>query len=145
MPNIFELCSNQRDFNKLQNIKDDFQKIKEKEEEETKKKIIEKYLKHHIFSSYEEALDWAIKNPDRGIIWHCQLLLWEEDKQKFKSYEQEFDRDGIIPYDVIRYYTKEELLKGIQEHIESYNKKHPEKMNEKWWLDEYGKLSYVTI
>ena len=145
MPNIFELCSNQKDFDKLQNIKDTFQKIQEDENEETKKRIIEKYLKHHIFSSYEEALDWAIKNPDRGIIWHCQLLLWEEDKQKFKSYEQEFDRDGIIPYDVVRYYTKAELLKWLQEHIEQYNQKHPEKKDEKWWLDEYGKLSYVTI
>ena len=110
-----------------------------------KKRIIEKYIIQHIFSSYEEALDWGIKNPDKGILWHCKLLFWEEDKQKFKSYEQEFDRDGIIPFDVVRYYTKEELLEWIQEHIEQYNQKHPEKKNEKWWLDEYGKLSYVTI
>lgn len=145
MPNIFELCSNQKDFDKLQNIKDTFQKIQEDEKEKTKKRIIEKYLKLHIFSSYEEALDWGVKNPGKGILWHCKLLFWEEDKQKFKSYEQEFDRDGIIPFDVIRYYTKEELLEWIQEHIEHYNQKHPEKKNEKWWLDEYGKLSYVTV
>ena len=145
MANIFELCSNQKDFNKLQDIKDNLQKIQEDEKEEMKKRIIEKYILHHIFSSYEEALDWGIKNPDKGILWHCKLLFWEEDKQKFKSYEQEFDRDGIIPFDVVRYYTKEELLEWIQEHIEQYNQKHPEKKNEKWWLDEYGKLSYVTI
>lgn len=145
MANIFDLCSNQRDLNKLQDIKDTFQKIQEDEKEEMKKRIIEKYVLHHIFSSYEEALDWGIKNPDKGILWHCKLLFWEEDKQKFKSYEQEFDRDGIIPFDVVRYYTKEELLEWIQEHIEQYNQKHPEKKNEKWWLDEYGKLSYVTI
>ena len=145
MANIFELCSNQKDFDKLQDIKDNLQKIQEDEKEEMKKRIIENYLKHHIFSSYEEALDWGIKNPDEGIQWHCKLLFWEEDKQKFKSYEQEFDRDGIIPYDVVRYYTKEELLKWIQEHIEYCNKKYPEKKDEKWWLDEYGKLSYVTI
>lgn len=145
MANIFDLCSNQKDFDKLQNIKDTFQKIQEDEKEEFKKSIIEKYILHHIFSSYEEALDWGVKNPDKGILWHCKLLFWEEDKQKFKSYEQEFDRDGIIPYDVVRYYTKEELLEWIQEHIEQYNQKHPEKKDEKWWLDEYGKLSYVTI
>ena len=33
MPNIFELCSKQRDLNKLQNIKDTFQKIQEDEKE----------------------------------------------------------------------------------------------------------------
>ena len=57
MANIFDLCSNQKDFDKLQNIKDTFQKIQEDEKEEMKKRIIENYLKHHIFSSYEEALD----------------------------------------------------------------------------------------
>ena len=88
MANIFELCSNQKDFDKLQNIKDTFQKIQEDEKEEFKKSIIEKYILHHIFSSYEEALDWGVKNPDKGILWHCKLLFWEEDKQKFKSYEQ---------------------------------------------------------
>lgn len=145
MPNIFELCSNQKDFDKLQNIKNKFQKIKEDEEKENRREFIENYRKRHIFCSYEEALDWVIKNPNKSIQWHCKTLFWEEDKKKFKSYEQEFDLDGVIPYDIIRYYTKEELLKGVQEHIEYINNKYPEKANTKWWLDEYGKLSYVYL
>lgn len=145
MPNIFELCSNQKGFNKLQNIKINLQKVKEDEEKENRRKFVENYRKHHIFSSYEEALNWSIKNPDKGLTWHCKTLFWEKDKKKFKSYEQEFDIDGVIPYDIIRYYTKEELLKGIEEHIKYCNNKYPEKSNTKWWLDEYGKLSYVNI
>ena len=107
--------------------------------------FIKNYRKHHIFSSYEEALNWSIENPDKGIEWHCKTLFWQEDKQKFKSYEQEYSFDGIMSYNVIRNYTKEELLKEIQEHIEYCNKKYPEKVNTKWWLDKYGKLSYVNI
>lgn len=33
MANIFDLCSNQKDFNKLQDIKDSLQKIQEDEKE----------------------------------------------------------------------------------------------------------------
>ena len=145
MPNIFELDSNQKTFSKLQDIKNNLLKAKEEKEKEDRREFIENYRKHHIFSSYEEALNWSIKNPDKGIKWHCKTLFWQEDKQKFKSYEQEYSFDGVMCYDVIRYYTKEELLKGIEEHIEYCNKKYPENINEKWWLDEYGKLSYVNI
>lgn len=144
MPNIFELCSDQKGFDKLQNIKSNLQKVKEDEEKENRRKFVENYRKHHIFGSYEEALNWSIKNPDKSIQWHCKTLFWQEDKQKFKSYEQEYSSDGIICHDVIRYYTKEELLKEIEERIEYCNKKYPE-MKENWWLDEYGKLSYVNI
>lgn len=145
MPNIFELCSDQKDFNKLQNIKNNLLKVKEEIENEYRREFIENYRKHYIFSSYEEALNWSIKNPDKGITWHCKTLFWQEDKQKFKSYEQEYSSDGIICHDVIKYYTKEELLKGIEEHIKYCNIRYPEMANTKWWLDEYGKLSYVNI
>lgn len=144
MPNIFELCSDQKGFNKLQNTKNNLLKVKEEKENEDRRKFIENYRKHHIFNSYEEALNWSIKNPDKGVNWHCKTLFWQEDKQKFKSYEQEYSSDGIICHNVIRYYTKEELLKEIEEHIKYCNKKYPE-MKENWWLDEYGKLSYVNI
>ena len=70
-------------------------------------------------------------------------MYYEADKNRFKSYEQEFDLDGVIPYDVVRYYTKEELLKGIDEHIEYCNKKYPDKAYLEWWLDEDGYLNYV--
>ena len=145
MPNIFELGSNQKAFDKLQNIKNNLQKVKEEKEKEDRREFIENYRKHHIFSSYEEALNWSIKNPDKRVEWHCKTLFWQEDKQKFKSYEQEYSLDGVIPYDIVKYYTKEELLKEIEEYIKYYNNKYPEEANKKWWLDEYGKLSYVNI
>lgn len=145
MFNIFELCSDPKGFDKLQNIKNNLLKTKEEKEEEDRREFIKNYRKHHIFSSYEEALNWSIENLNKGIEWHCKTLFWEEDKQKFKSYEQEYSLDGVMCYDVIRYYTKEELLKEIEEHIKYYNSKYPEKANTKWWLDEYGKLSYVYI
>lgn len=144
MPNIFELCSNQKDLNKLQNIKNNLLKAEEEIEKEYKREFIENYRKHHIFSSYEEALNWSIKNPDKGVNWHCKTLFWQEDKKKFKSYEQEYSLDGILCYDVIRYYTKEELLKEIEEHIKYCNIRYPE-MKKNWWLDEYNKLNYVSI
>ena len=45
MANIFELYSKQRDLNKLQNIKDTFQKIQEDEKEEFKKSTPAKLFK----------------------------------------------------------------------------------------------------
>lgn len=51
MPNIFELCSDQKGFNKLQNIKNNFLKAKEEQEKEDRRKFIENYRKHHIFGS----------------------------------------------------------------------------------------------
>lgn len=142
MANIFDLASSSKGFEKLQQIKNDLQKEKEKEEEERRKHLEEVHRKKHIFDSYEHALDWAIKTQN-GLSWHDKTLFWESDKNKFKSYEQEFDLDGIIPYDVIKYYTKEQLLENIKNHIEWCNKKYPEKADTKWWLDEFGKLDYV--
>ena len=143
MPNIFELSCNQSNYNSLQKIKDTLLKEENDKKELQRKQFIENYRKKHIFSSYESALDYAIQHPDKKIEWHTKTLYWEEDKNKFKSYEQEYDISGVMCYDVIRYYTKEELLKGIEEHKENIKKKYPEEDN--WWLDEYGKLSYVSL
>ena len=79
MPNIFELCSNQKGFNKLQNIKNNFLKAKEEKEKENRRKFVENYRKHHIFSSCEEALEWSIKNPNKDLTWHCKTLFWEKE------------------------------------------------------------------
>lgn len=141
MPNIFESCLNKKDFDNLQNIKNNLLKAKEDKEKENQKKFIENYRKHHIFNSYEEALNWSIKNPNKKLQWHCKSLFWQEDKNQFKSYEQEYDLNGIMCYDVIKYYTKEELLKSIKEY--QNNIPHFEKQN--WWLDEFNKLKYVNI
>lgn len=145
MPNIFDLCSDLRSFDSLSKVKEELLTKVEKEKEEQRKHWEKNYRKKHIFSSYEEALDWLMTHKGRGIEWHTSTIFYQEDKQNFKSYEQDSDYSGIIHYNVIRYYTKEELLKGIQEHIEYCNKKYPEKANTKWWLDKYGKLSYVSI
>lgn len=142
MASIFDLASNSKGFKKLQQVKDELQHEREQKEEERRKHAEEIHHKKHIFDSYEQALNWAIKT-EKGIAWHAATLFWESDKNQFKSYEQEFDLDGIIPYNVIRYYTKEQLLKEIKEHIECCNKKYPEQADTKWWLDEFGKLDYV--
>ena len=142
MASIFDLASNSKGFEKLQKVKNDLQEECEKCEAERRKHAEQVHRKAHIFDSYEHALDWAIKT-ERGIAWHMATLFWEPDKNQFKSYEQEFDLDGVIPYNVIKYYTKEKLLKEIKEHIEYCNKQYPEQADTKWWLDEFGKLDYV--
>lgn len=142
MPNIFESCLNKKDFDNLQNIKNNLLKAKEDKEKERQRKFIEDYRKHHIFSSYEEALNWGIKNPNKRLCWHDKTLYWQEDKNKFKSYEQEYDLDGIICCDVIKYYTKEELLEKIKNFIQDCISKFE---NRNWWLDEFNKLKYVNI
>ena len=142
MASIFDLASNSKGFEKLQQIKNNLQEEREKREAECRKYAIEVHRKKHIFDSYEQALDWAIKTQ-KAIAWHAATLFWEPEKNQFKSYEQEFDLDGIIPYDVIRYYTKEQLLKNIEEHIEYINKKYEDQEYLNWWLDEFGKLEYV--
>ena len=113
MASIFDLASNSKGFEKLQQVKNDLQEEREKREAERRKHAEEVHCKKHIFDSYEQALDWAMKTQ-KGISWHTATLFWEPDKNQFKSYEQEFDLDGIIPYNVIKYYTKEKLLKEIK-------------------------------
>ncbi len=142
MASIFDLASNSKGLEKLQQVKNELQYEREQKEEERRKYTEEVHRKKHIFDSYEQALDWAIKT-ERGISWHTKTLFWESDKNKFKSYEQEYSFDGVMCYDVIRYYTKEQLLEGIKEHIEWCNKKYPEQTDTKWWLDTFGKLDYV--
>lgn len=142
MASIFDLTSNSKGFEKLQQVKDELQHEREQKEEERRKHAEEIHCKKHIFDSYEQALDWAIKTQ-KAIAWHTATLFWEPEKNQFKSYEQEFDLDGIIPYNVIRYYTKEQLLKNIEEHIEYVNKRYKDQEYLNWWLDKYGKLDYV--
>lgn len=141
MPNIFESSFNKKDFDNLQNIKNKLQKVKEDKEKEKEEKFIENYREHHIFNSYEEALNWGIKNPNKRLQWHCKTLFWQEDKNKFKSYEQECSCDGVICNDIIKYYTKEELLKEIKEYQDCTTNF----LDKNWWFDEFNKLKYVNI
>ncbi len=135
MPTISDLCPNIKPIedlrNKMQRIADE---IREKERAE----IIRKHRESHIFDSYEDALDWLVKHPDDGLQWHAKTLYFLPDENLFLSYEQEYSLDGVIPYDVRRKYTREELLSNIYNFI----KKRGTSL-EKDFKDEYGKLEYV--
>lgn len=135
MPTIFELCENTKPIedlrNKMQRIADE---IREKERAE----IIRRHRESHIFDSYEDALDWLVKNPDRSIEWHIKTLRYLPEENLFLSHEQEYSFDGVIPYNVTRKYTREELL----DQIYSIIKKRGWDL-EKDFKDEYGKLDYV--
>jgi hypothetical protein len=131
MPSLFDLCQNTEPLEKLQKISDD---IRKREYDE----VIRKHRASHIFDSYEDALDWLVKNPDRTIEWHAKTLSYITEENLFLSYEQEYSSDGIVSYDIKRKYTREELLNQIYNHIKErgYDL-------EKDFKDEYGKLDYV--
>ena len=131
MPTLFDLCQDTEPLKKLQKIAVD---IREKEHAE----IVRRHRASHIFDSYEDALDWLVKNPDRYIEWHVKTLRYLPDENLFLSYEQEYSFDGVIPYDVRRKYTREELLNQIYNTIKERGWD-----LEKDFKDEYGKLDYV--
>lgn len=131
MPSLFDLCQNTEPLEKLQKISDD---IREREYDE----VIRKYRASHIFDSYEDALNWLVKNPDRIIEWHAKTLSYLPKENLFLSYEQEYSSDGIVSYDIKRKYNRDELLNQIYNIIKErgYDL-------EKDFKDEYGKLDYV--
>ena len=104
----------------------------------------EDYNERHIFKSYEEALDYVIVNYPVTIQWHEKQICWSKEQNKFKSYEQEYDIDGVLAFDVVKYYTREQLLNNIKRHMENVSKKYSND-NRKWWLDENNMLSYVYL
>ena len=131
MPSLFDLCQNTEPLEKLQKIADD---IRGKEYAE----IVRKHRASHIFDSYEDALDWLVKNPDRSIEWHVKTLRYLPEENLFLSHEQEYSFDGVIPHNVKRKYTREELLDQIHNTIKERGWD-----LEKDFKDEYGKLDYV--
>lgn len=143
MPNIFEAVCDSKSFETLQQIRANFEAEQAEEKHRERERMVEHHKRTHIFDSYEQALDWLVEHPDRSIEWHVKILAWIPEKNLYRSYEQEFDIDGVIPYDVVRYYTREQLLDGIKEHIiymkDKYN------ADDSRLFDEYGKLNYVEI
>lgn len=141
MPNLFEASCDQKSFENLKQIKANFEAEQAEEKRRDYERLIEHHKKTHIFETYEQALDWLVEHPDRSVEWHVRTLTWMPEKNLYRSYEQEFDIDGVIPYDVVRYYTREQLLDGIKEHIiymkDKYN------ADDSRLFDEYGKLNYV--
>lgn len=135
MPTIFELCANTKP---IEDLRNEMQRIADEIREKERAEIIRRHRESHIFDSYENALDWLVKNPDDRLQWHAKRLYFLPDENLFLSYEQDYSFDGVIPYDVRRKYTREELLDQIYSSIKErgWNL-------EKDLKDEYGKLDYV--
>lgn len=135
MPTIFDLCPNTKP---IKNIRNEMQRIADEIRNKERAEIIRRHRESNIFDSYEDALDWSMKHPDNGLQWHAKTLYYLPDENLFLSYEQEYSFDGVIPYDVRRKYTREELLDQIYGTIKErgWNL-------EKDLKDEYGKLEYV--
>lgn len=144
MPKLFDLAVNNGAFEKLQAELNELKKQAELERENQRKERIRNHRRHHIFSTYEEALDYCIAHPDRSIQWYCSTIEYVPEMKKFRSYEQDFGIDGVIPRDVIRYYTRDEMLRNNDEHIEYCNRLYGND-DKKRWLDDFGKLEYVHI
>lgn len=98
------------------------------------------HRKSYIFSSYEEALDYLEANPGKYITWHCDYITFLPDENRFRSNEQHFSYDGVIPYNVICKYTRQELLDNINAHKERLLEKGYD-LNDLY--DKWGKLSFV--
>lgn len=139
MPYLFDLCNDEvqkQKFTELQKqLKADDLARKEKEWAEA----VARHKAKHIFDSYEDALDWLTKHPGSVISWHIKTLSWLPDENLFLSYEQEYSMDGVIPYNVRRKYTREQLL----DQIYSFLKEKGETVEV--LKDKYGKLEYVHI
>ena len=102
------------------------------------------HRKKHIFETYEEALDWLVEHPLSTIEWHTKTLHWDDNVKKFISREQDYSYDGVIPYDVVRQYTREQLLEGIEEHKKWMKSKYDD-FDADNYKDKFGKLDYVYI
>ena len=135
MPTIFDLCPNTKP---IEDLRNEMQRIADEIRNKERAEIIRRHRESNIFDSYEDALDWSMKHPDDGVQWHAKTLYFLPDENLFLSYEQEYSLDGVVPYDVRRKYTREELLDQIYSTIKErgWNL-------EKDLKDEYGKLEYV--
>lgn len=127
----------------LLKLKERFEAYEAKVREERLQERETEHKKHHIFTSYGKALDYLVDNPGSGIQWHTASVYWDEEKKKFEVYDQSFDIDGVIPYDVHYFCTREELLQGHTEHDEWLKSEQGKDYNPNWYLDKYGKLEYV--
>ena len=133
MPTLFDLCQDTEPLKKLQKISADEKKRQYDE-------IVRRHRETHIFDSYEQALDYLVQHPGKRISWHVKTLQYLPDENLFLSHEQEYSFDGVIPYNVTKKYTREELLSGVYDTIKERGWD-----LEKDFKDEYGKLDYVNI
>ena len=125
MPQLIDLCSDITSMTRLQEIYREQYNDEKRAMEEERQKAIRDHKEKHCFDSYEQALDWLVEHPDKRIEWHCMTLQYIPDENNFLSHEQEFSYDGVMAYDVTKKYTREELLKGIQNFIDEMSKDCP--------------------
>lgn len=142
MPNLLELCSNQKSIENLEDLNTqlrlEIHEMLKAEAEEREKRHKEK----HIFERYEDALDWLMQYPGSTIEWHCKTLHFDENDMMFISFEQDYSLDGVVPYDVVKKYTRQQLLDEIEELKEGIIQK-GFSIDELY--DKYGKLDYVYV
>ena len=129
--------------NALLELKERFEADEARRREEERQARIKEHKRTHIFTSYDRALVYLTKHPGKAIEWHAKTLVWDEEKGMFKSYEQDFDYEGVNCWDVIRYYTREELLQEHQDFCERKKQELGKDYDENWYLDEFGKLAHV--
>lgn len=144
MANLFEACNNVHTFTKLQQVKDTYVKERESREQKEREEFEARHKSKHVFTSYEHALTWMELHPNKIVHWHSSDIAFVPEKNMYKAYEQEFDLDGINCWDVVNYYTREQMLQNHQEHVK-YMKVQYTTFDESEFLDEYGKLAYVYI
>lgn len=142
MPNLLDLCSNQESIENLKDLKIQLMmetyKMSKAEAEEREKRHKEK----HIFERYEDALDWLMQYPGSTIEWHCKTIHFDENDRMFISFEQDYSLDGVVPYDVVKKYTGQQLLDEIKELKEKIKQMG---FNIDELYDKYGKLDYVYV
>lgn len=141
MPKLDEIC---RIPEELTGLLDELHRKEKEELEERIRREEEWHRKRHVFGSYGEAVEWMKNHPGHSVEWHCKSLTYIEEDDIFESFEQDYSPDGIMVYDVVRRYTEEELLSGIDE-MKRRLLEIDGKFDESSLLDKWGKLDYVYI
>lgn len=142
MPSLFDLCD-EKSRKKIAVLIEEAQAEEKVKTEKMLKEREEEHIRTHIFKTYEESLNYLKDNPGETIWFHTNILSFDTEENKFISFEQDFDLDGVCCYDVFRHYTYEELIDSVNRHREYMEKNFPRHKN--GYLDERGFLQYVHI
>lgn len=138
MPKLDEIC---RIPDGLTGLLDELHRKEKEELEERIRKEEEWHRKRHIFENYRQAVEWMKNHPGRRVEWHGKSLTYIENGI-FESFEQDYSMDGIVVYNVVRHYTEDELLSGIDEMKKRFLEIDGN-FSESDLFDKWGKLDYV--
>lgn len=108
--NLVDCCTG---IDRLAELRDRLESEEESARQAEYEDILARHVRSHIFENYEDAIQWMTEHPGRRVSWHCKDLHWDQDKESFISYEQDYSEDGVMCYDVRRAYTAKELLEEI--------------------------------